>query len=202
MILAHWDTREFADKDSSFNLESNRLSLVGANDGASGTAVLMTLAEMLSENPPLNIGIDLLFLDAEDMGTYGNPDTWAIGAKVFSKYLKKPFPQYAICLDMIGDKNQEFLIEQFSYNYAREIVNKVWGLANELGFAQFKYYLGSPIIDDHYVLFKNTGIPSIDIIDFDYKYWHTTQDTPDKCSPESLEAVGTVISTLIYREDR
>ena len=202
MFLAHWDTREFADKDSSFNLESNRLSLVGANDGASGTAVLMTLAEMLSETPPINIGVDLLFLDAEDMGTYGNPDTWAIGAKVFSKYLKKPLPKYAICLDMIGDKNQEFFIEQFSYRYADEIVGKVWGLAHELGYNQFKSILGNQIIDDHYVLFKNTGIPSIDIIDFNYPYWHTTQDTPDKCSAESLEAVGTVISTLIYREDK
>jgi len=202
MFLAHWDTREFADKDSEFDLDSNRLSLLGANDGASGVAVLMTLAEMLSENPPVNIGVDLLFLDAEDMGTYGDSDTWAIGAKVFSQHLRKPFPKYAICLDMVGDKNQEFLIEQFSYIYAGDVVNKVWSLAHELGFYQFKNQLGSQIIDDHYVLFKNTGIPSIDIIDFDYPYWHTTEDTPDKCSAKSLEAVGTVISTLIYREDR
>tara|TARA_Y100001968_G_scaffold63200_1_gene53949 strand:- start:226 stop:1125 length:900 start_codon:yes stop_codon:yes gene_type:complete len=202
MFLAHWDTREFADKDPDFNLDSNRLSLLGANDGASGIAILMTLAEMLSENPPVNIGVDLLFLDAEDMGTYGDPDTWAIGAKVFSKYLKKPFPKYAICLDMVGDKDQEFLIEQFSYIYASEVVGKVWSLAQELGYSQFKNRIGNKIIDDHYVLFKNTGIPSIDIIDFDYPYWHTVEDTPDKCSVESLEAVGTVVATLIYREDR
>ena len=206
MILAHWDTREFADKDSNFN-KIKLPSPIGANDGASGIAILMTLAEMLSKNPPANIGIDLLFLDAEDMGVYNKPNTWALGAKSFSKHIKNPLPKYAICLDMVGDKNQEFLIERFSYNIAPDIVNKVWGLANQLGYSQFKYIMGQGIIDDHYVLYKETGIPSIDIIDFQYpdnkkNYWHTIEDTPDKCSIESLEAVGTVIATLIYKEDQ
>ena len=205
LFLAHWDTREFADKDNDINSRFD--PVIGANDGASGTAILMTLAEMLSQNPPVNIGVDLLFLDGEDMGIYGDSETWALGAKSFSEKLKKPFPKYAVCLDMVGDKQQEFLIEGFSYRYAPDIVRKVWSLANNLGYTQFKYSLGQQIIDDHYVLFKNTGIPSIDIIDFQYpnsleNYWHTTQDTPDKCSKESLEAVGTVISTLIYNEDK
>lgn len=204
LFLAHWDTREFSDKDDAdFRLEP----VIGANDGASGTAILMTLAEMISKNPPINIGVDLLFLDGEDMGVYGDPDSWALGAKTFSKDIKKPLPKYAICLDMVGDREQEFFIEVFSYRYAPEIVKKVWSLANDLGYTQFKYSLGQQIVDDHYVLFKNTGIPSINIIDFQYpnaleNYWHTTKDTPDKCSAESLEAVGTVISTLIYNEDK
>ena len=206
MLLAHWDTREFADKDSNFN-KIELPSPIGANDGASGVAILMTLAEMLSKNPPSNIGVDLLFLDAEDMGLYNSPNTWALGAKSFSKNIKNPLPQYAICLDMVGDKNQEFLIEKFSYSIAPDIVRKVWGLAHQLGYTQFKYIMGQAIIDDHYVLYKETGIPSIDIIDFQYpdntkNYWHTVEDTPDKCSAESLEAVGTVIATLIYSEDR
>ena len=71
------------------------------------------LAEMLSKNPPANIGVDLLFLDAEDMGVYNKPDTWALGAKSFSKHIKNPLPKYAICLDMVGDRNQEFFIERF-----------------------------------------------------------------------------------------
>ena len=108
---------------------------------------------------------------------------------------------------MVGDKDQEFLIEKFSYNIAPNIVRKVWGLANELGYKQFKYIIGQAIIDDHYVLYQETGIPSIDIIDFQYpnstkNYWHTIEDTPDKCSAKSLEAVGTVIATLIYKEDQ
>ncbi len=205
MIMAHWDTREVADKDSNFN-RINLPAPLGANDGASGISVLMTLAEMLSKNKLTTLGVDLLFLDAEDAGLYGSSDTWALGAKSFSKHIKNPIPKYAICLDMIADKDQEFLIERFSYQYAPDLVNKVWKLANELGFSQFKYKLGQAIIDDHYVIYKNTGIPSIDIIDFQYpnselNYWHTIQDTPDKCSAESLEVVGTVIATLIYRED-
>ena len=206
MFLAHWDTREFADKDSNFN-KIELPSPIGANDGASGIAILMTLAEMLSKNPPSNIGVDLLFLDAEDMGLYGDSNTWALGAKSFSKHIKNPLPKYAICLDMVGDKNQEFLIEKFSYNIAPDVVRKVWGLANQLGYNQFKYIMEKAIIDDHYVLYKETGIPSIDIIDFQYpdntkNYWHTIEDTPDKCSAKSLEAVGTVIATLIYSEDQ
>ena len=205
LFLAHWDTREFADKDSDVN--SRVMPVIGANDGASGTAILMTLAEMLSKNPPINIGVDLLFLDGEDMGVYGNSDTWALGAKVFSEDIKKPLPRYAVCLDMVGDREQEFLIEGFSWRDAPDVVRKVWLLANDLGYTQFKYSLGQQIVDDHYILSQNTGIPSINIIDFNYpniseNYWHTTKDTPDKCSAESLEAVGTVISTLIYNEDK
>ena len=86
MFLAHWDTREFADKDE--NIDFRKRPVLGANDGASGVSVLMTLAEMLSDNPPINIGVDLLFLDAEDMGTYGDPDSWGLGTKSFSKHLK------------------------------------------------------------------------------------------------------------------
>ena len=206
MIMAHWDTREIADKDSNYN----KLDLpapLGANDGASGVSVLMTLAEILSKNPLRKIGVDLLFLDAEDMGVYKKSNTWGLGAEIFSKkYLKKPFPKYAICIDMIGDKEQEFLIESFSYIYAPDIVNKVWSLAHELGYKQFRYIMGQKIIDDHYVIYKNSGIPAINIIDFQYpnnekNYWHTIEDTPDKCSAESLGAVGSVLATLIYRED-
>jgi len=205
MFLAHWDTREVADKDKNYD-KLNPIPVIGANDGASGVAVLMTLAEILSKNPLTKIGVDLLFLDAEDMGLYNKPDTWALGAKSFSKEIKNPLPKYAVCLDMVGDADQEFLIEQFSYMYAPEIVNKVWSLANELGYHQFKYVIGQRIIDDHYVLYSHTGIPSIDIIDFQYpnnnkNFWHTIEDTPDKCSAESLGAVGTVVATLIYRED-
>ena len=174
MILAHWDTRQIADKDLNYdNLEFP--PVIGANDGASGTAILMSLAEILSKNPLTKIGVDLLFLDAEDMGVYNKSDTWALGAKSFSKQIKNPLPKYAICVDMVGDKEQEFLIEEFSYMYAPEIVNKVWSLANELGYNQFKYIIGQRIVDDHYVLYNNTGIPSINIIDFQYPNTYSNQ---------------------------
>ena len=204
MIMAHWDTRKYADMEDD---EKKVLDpVLGANDGASGIAVLMSLSDILKDNKLYNIGVDLLFIDGEDMGISGNPDSWAVGTQLIAKNMLKPYPEYAICLDMIGDKEQKFYIEGFSYMYAPEIVEKVWTLANDLGYTQFVNQVGKPIIDDHYALMKYTGIPAIDIIDFEYpntveNYWHTTEDTPDKCSAASLESVGTVIATLIYKEE-
>ena len=204
MIMAHWDTRRYAD------MESDTLKamepILGANDGASGVAVLMVLTEILRDNPLANIGVDLLFIDGENMGVSGVSDSWGTGTDIISSKLIEPYPEYAICLDMVGDKDQQFYIEGFSFMYGKEVVRKVWELANDLGFYQFINEVGKPIIDDHYVLMKNTGIVAIDVIDFEYpnskeNYWHTLEDTPDKCSAKSLEAVGTVIASLIYLED-
>ena len=204
MLLAHWDTREFADKDQ--NPENQSLPILGANDGASGVAVLLTLAEILHTLPLLNIGVDLLFVDGEDMGKSGDPEKFGLGTQAFAKHVPKPIPQFAICLDMIADKEQNFPIEQFSLQQAPEIVQEIWELANEMGYSQFENRIGRAVMDDHYYLYKYAKIPAIDIIDFDYpnkdmNYWHTLQDTPENCSAESLEAVGSVITHFIYRQD-
>ena len=204
MVMAHWDTRRYADMET--DKERSTEPVLGANDGASGVAVLMSLSDILKENKLHNIGVDLLFIDGEDMGVSGNPDSWAVGTQYIAKNMLNPYPEFAICLDMIGDKNQKFYIEGFSYMYAPELVDRVWTLANNLGYSQFVNQVGKPIIDDHYALMKSTGIPAINIIDFEYpsateNYWHTTHDTPDKCSASSLESVGTVITTLIYTEE-
>ena len=106
MIMAHWDTREFADQD--LNPENRSFPILGANDGASGVAVLLTLAEILHTLPPLNIGIDLLFVDGEDMGRSGDPDKFGLGTQAFAKHVPEPRPQFAICLDMVADKEQHF----------------------------------------------------------------------------------------------
>ena len=203
MLLAHWDTREIADNDSVDSLRHTPIS--GANDGASGVAVLLTLAEIISA-APVNYGVDLLFVDGEDMGVPGKPDSYGLGTREVSALLPKPYPAFAICLDMVGDKDQVFFMEYYSVLNAPEVVSTVWILARELGYSQFVPKIGTAIEDDHHVLWKHTGIPAIDIIDFQYpnadtNYWHTTQDTPDKCSPESLGAVGTVITELLYREN-
>lgn len=204
LLMAHFDTREFADKDLN---ESNRIKpILGANDGASGVAILMEVAKFLNQNPLLNLGVDILLTDGEDMGKNGDPDSWGLGAKVFSARIPEPLPFGAICVDMVGDAELELPIERHSYMQAPQLVLDVWGLAQELGYLQFKMDLGKAIIDDHSVLYKYTGIPSIDIIDFDYpnstvNYWHTLDDTPDKCSAESLEVVGTVLINYLYRLD-
>ena len=185
MLMAHWDTREIADKDP--NLENHNVPILGANDGASGTSILMVLSEVLSKNKLSNIGVDLLFIDGEDMGRNGDLQNFCIGTTKFCEKLPNPNPEYAICLDMVADKNPHFPIEQYSYIQAPFLVNEIWNLANELGYYEFETKITQPIYDDHRALTLNSGIPAIDIIDFDYPYWHTIEDTPDKCSPKTLK---------------
>ncbi len=204
LLLAHWDTREIADKDSI--IENRNKPIIGANDGASGIAVLMTIAEILNENPLENIGIDLLFVDGEDMGKAGDETGFGIGTKLFSKNIPQPYPKYAVCLDMVGDSDLQIPIEWNSYKQAPDVVEKIWSIATYYGYSEFIYLFGPAVTDDHKVLFDNTGIPAVDIIDFQYpnsekNYWHTLQDIPENCSPKSLEIVGSVITTLIFQED-
>ena len=204
MLMAHWDTREFADQD--LEPDNHSLPILGANDGASGVAVLLILAEILHTLPPLNIGIDLLFVDGEDMGKPGDPDKFGLGTQAFAKHVPEPRPQFAICLDMVADKEQHFPIEKFSLQQAPEVVQSIWSLANDLGYTQFENRIGNAVMDDHYYLYKYAKIPAIDIIDFEYpnkdmNYWHTLQDIPENCSTESLRAVGTVMTHFIYKID-
>ena len=204
LLMAHFDTREYADKD--LNKNNHDKPIIGANDGASGVAILMELAHFLSQNQLLNIGVDILLTDGEDMGKSGDIHSWALGAKSFAKNLPDPAPFAAICIDMVGDAELTLPIEVNSYLQAPELVLDIWKLAQELGYHEFKMEMGIPIVDDHYVFYNMTKIPSIDIIDFDYpnknlNYWHTLEDTPDKCSPRSLEIVGTVLVNYLHRLD-
>ena len=163
MFMAHWDTREIADKDP---IKENRnLPILGANDGASGIAILMVLADMRTKNSLYNIGVDLLFLDGEDMGQSGDINGFGLGTLEFTKNMPLPLPRYAICLDMVADKEPSFPMEIFSLKQAPELVYKVWDIANDLGYHQFKREIGQAVYDDHRVLYLNSGIPSIDIID-------------------------------------
>ena len=204
MFMAHWDTREIADKDP---IKENRnLPILGANDGASGIAILMVLADMLTKNSLYNIGVDLLFLDGEDMGQSGDINGFGLGTLEFTKNMPLPLPRYAICLDMVADKEPSFPMEIFSLKQAPELVYKVWDIANDLGYYEFKREIGQAVYDDHRVLYLNSGIPSIDIIDFEYpnadtNYWHTLSDVPENCSKNTLEMVGNVVTTLIFMED-
>ena len=199
LFMAHFDTRDRADKDS--NPKNHNKPIMGANDGASGVALLMELSKMINKNPLKNIGIDILLVDAEDMGTSGNPDEWGLGTQSFVKQYKGLLPKSAICVDMIADKNPIFKIEGFSYNYAKDLVYEIWSIANELGHKEFVWQLTSPIYDDHYYYYKGTNVPSIDIIDFDYPQWHTIDDTVENCSPKGLKIVGNVILEYIKRKD-
>ena len=199
LLMAHWDTREIADLDK--NKMNQNKPIIGANDGASCISILMHLSEIFSDYPFNNIGVDLLFVDGEDMGRHGDIENFSIGTKLFAKEMKKPYPKLAICLDMVADKDPEFKIEYFSFIQAEKEVLEIWALANSLGFTEFVYEMSQPIYDDHRALFVETGIPSLDIIDFDYPYWHTLEDTVDKCSPYTLGIVGNLVCEYLYREE-
>ncbi len=202
LLIAHWDTRPRAEEDS--NPEMRQLPIIGANDGASGVAVLLELARMFKENPP-PIGVDILLTDGEDYGDSqrdGNNELYFLGAKHFARTKKQTYaPQYGILLDMIGDRDLQIPLEQHSMQFAPQLMETVWSTAEELRVTQFIRVPGEAVSDDHLPL-NEAGIPTINIIDFQYPYWHTHQDTPDKCSPESLEAVGKVLSAVIYTKLR
>ncbi|NVM00808.1 MAG: M28 family peptidase, partial [Candidatus Helarchaeota archaeon] len=194
ILCAHWDTRPRADRDKI--PENRNKPILGANDGASGTAVLLELSRIMSKFPP-PITIDAVFFDGEDYGEEGNLDEYFLGSRYFSK--NPPYQGYecAILLDMIGDRDLRIQKEEFSNYHFPDLVNDIWNRARKLGIKQFDQSIYGEILDDHRIL-AEIGIPSIDIIDFDYQYWHTIQDTPDKCSSESLKAVGEVIIDYIY----
>ena len=200
LFIAHFDTRDRADKD--YNQNKVNLPIIGANDGASGVALLMELSNYIKMNPLNNIGIDILLVDAEDMGRPGHINEWGLGTQSFEKQYTGILPKYAICVDMIADKNPIFKIEQFSYRYAKELVTEIWSLANDLGYKEFVWQLSQPIYDDHVYYYQGTSVPSIDIIDFDFPHWHTTEDIIENCSPKGLFIVGNVLLNFIYNKDK
>ncbi|MFC1554353.1 M28 family peptidase [candidate division KSB1 bacterium] len=197
LLAAHWDSRPRADRDE--DEKNKEKPIPGANDGASGVAVLLEVAKTLKQNPP-PVNVDIVFFDGEDYGKSGDLDNYLLGSKHFAKNLPRTPYQYGLLLDMVGDKNLKLPKEGYSLRMLPDIVNKVWDRAKKLNLTAFQNRRGSEIIDDHKPLIE-AGIPIINIIDCDLvgeRYWHTLQDTPDKCSPESLLEVGTLVLSVIY----
>jgi len=200
LIGAHWDTRPWADEDP--DTEKRNDPIIGANDGASGVAVILELARILNASPP-PIGITLVLFDGEDMGRSGTPKSYAQGSLAFAKDLPIEKPDEAIILDMIGDAELHIPIERYSYQQNRQLVKKLWGLAKVLSLDAFESRIEYSIYDDHVPLWAEAKIPAVDIIDFNYpnsytNYWHTTKDLPENCSAESLGQVGTLLVHYIY----
>jgi len=200
LLGAHWDTRPWADKDT--NPANRNTPIMGANDGASGVAILLELAKMFKINPPLS-NITIVLFDGEDMGVEGIPNSYARGSKYFAENLPIQKPDYGIIVDMIGDAVLEIPIERNSYRVAPDLVSELWDIAKTHNFSSFQNKLGYDIFDDHIPLWEIAEIPTIDLIDFNYpnkriNYWHTLQDTPQNCSAESLDQVGTVLTDYIY----
>jgi glutaminyl-peptide cyclotransferase len=196
IIGAHYDSRIVADQDT--DPENQSLPVPGANDGASGVAVLLELARTLptqlqSQDQP-SPQIWLVFFDAEDNGNlYGWE--WILGSRAFVEGLDGK-PDAAVVVDMIGDKDLNIYQEHYS---DPELTQQIWAQAKALGYEdkiipQEKYW----VLDDH-IPFRDAGIPAVDMIDFDYPYWHTRQDTADKVSADSLKVVGDTLTAWLKR---
>ncbi len=197
LLLAHWDTRPRADEEK--DPAKQNQPILGANDGASGVAVLLEIARLLKQ-VPLPIGVDILFVDGEDYGKSHDLDSYFLGSRYFMKVKSENYrPRFAILLDMVGYKDLQIPMEQNSITFAPETVELIWSTAENLGVTQFVNVPGEEISDDHIPL-NSGGLPTVDIIDFQYPFWHTMQDTPDKCSAESLEAIGKVLMHVIYAQ--
>jgi hypothetical protein len=195
LLCAHWDSRPWADQDP--DTSKRREPVPGANDGASGVAVLLQVAKVLKQTPP-PVGVDIIFFDGEDAGLSGYSETYLAGSRYFARTKDVRFnPMMGILLDMVGDADLQIYKEENSVNYASSVVDRVWSLAGRIGVAEFMPTVKHAVTDDHLPLL-NTGIPVIDVIDFDYDHWHTASDTPDKCSAQSLEKVGRVVLAAVY----
>lgn len=212
LLLAHYDTRPWADNDQT---EENRFQpVLGANDGASGVAVLLEIARQLGETEA-PVGVDLLFVDAEDYGQQSgfstHDSTWCLGTQYWVEnmpYDSDSLPRFAILLDMVGGLGAQFHREYFSDEEAADIVNKVWAIAEKSGYAdRFPNQKGGAVVDDH-LFINRAGIPAIDIIESKNSNtgtfaptWHTVNDNLDHIDRSSLKAAGQTVLNVLHNEE-
>ena len=211
LLMAHWDSRPIADEDP--DPAKRNEPIPAANDGASGVGVLLEIARQASLQSP-RAGIDIFLTDAEDLGAPSswegphNEEAWGLGTQQWCQnpHVSGYTATYGILLDMVGSPNASFYREYYSDYYANDVVSLVWKTAAKLGYKHlFVDKTGAGITDDHVFVNRSLGIPTIDIIDTRvggngsfFPYWHTTDDTLDKISKETLQKVGDVIMHLIY----
>ena len=196
LYLAHWDSRPKAEKS---RMAGDRvLPTPGANDGASGVALLMAVADELKKQPA-TVGVDLLFVDGEDWGDFGGPfQDVLIGSQYFAANMPSDYrPLFGVLFDMIGDRDLKIPIEDISVQKAPEVVKLVWDAAASIGHANVFTQDNQGAITDDHVPFLNKGLRVIDVIDINYEWHHTVEDLADKVSVKSLQVVGEVAMQLI-----
>jgi Zn-dependent M28 family amino/carboxypeptidase len=181
VLGAHYDTRMWADQDP--NITKRMDPVPGANDGASGVAILLELGRILPKD--LHKTVWLVFFDAEDNGDIPGYN-WILGSQAFVAGLSAK-PDAAVVIDMVGDKNLNIFMER---NSNPDLTKQIWSQAATLGYESFLIPQYKWSMEDDHTPFLQAGIPAVDIIDFDYTFWHTTMDTPDQVSAKSLQVVG------------
>lgn len=196
LLCAHWDSRARADEDPDPALA--RLPVPGANDGASGVAVLLEVAELMSRRPP-RVAVDLVFFDGEDQGRPGAPGEFCLGARHYAAGLAGAGrPRAAFLFDLVGDRDLRIHPEVQSARRAANLVALVLEGARATGARSFRAEPLHTVTDDHVPLLE-AGVPAVDIIDFDYPAWHTHRDLPDQTSAASLAEVARVAAWIVYR---
>ena len=216
LLCAHWDSRPWADNDP--NLVNHNKPVLAANDGASGVAVMIELARLLSSDKEFKTGIDFVCFDVEDYGTpqwaydskQTEESTWCLGSKAWCEQAASQGYQarYGVLFDMVGGRGSTFSKELVSQYYANSVVEKLWNIAQQLGYGQFfPLREGSTLVDDHVNVNQITHIPCIDIVPFHEDgpspfgpTWHTVNDTPENIDPYVLEAVGQSVLQMIYND--
>jgi len=210
LLCAHWDSRFIADND----IKDVEKPILGANDGGSGVGVLLEIARQISLNP-VGVGIDIILFDVEDQGQPSNvlnplPHTWCLGSQYWSKnpHEEDYFADYGILLDMVGGKDAKFTQEGISVQFGARIVDKIWKIASELGYAEFFISEKTPpIIDDHLYINNLIHIPTINIVEYDKnthnrfnEHHHKHSDNMEIIDPKTLKAVGQTVLNVIYQD--
>lgn len=199
LLCCHYDTRPFPDQETSPALRA--MPFIGANDGASGVALLMELGHYLSEfkksNPGSTLGIDFVFFDGEEL-VYRQGDKYFWGSEYFAQQYRDRTPQAfryrnGVLLDMVAAKGARFFMEVNSLKDAPEVTRSLWRVASKLGVREFIAQKKHEVLDDHIPLNRIAKIPTCDVIDFDYPHWHRRNDLPAACSAETLGKVGRVM---------
>jgi len=211
LFLTHWDSRPWADND----VKDKDKPIDAADDGGSGTGILMEIAQVIKNDPHLsnNIGIDLLLTDVEDYGRSAwGEQSYCLGTQYWAKHPHKTGykAMYGVLLDMTGAYNAKFPLESLSAQYASDVQQKVWSAAADAGYGSYFVYIqGAPITDDHIPINKIAGIKTIDIINLVPEqenpfaaHWHTHQDNMSIIDKNTLHAVGQSLLQLIYEEDQ
>jgi glutaminyl-peptide cyclotransferase len=198
LYVTHWDSRPVAEKSSSDSLR--KLPTPGANDGASGVGLFLALGDVLKATPP-GMGVDLLFVDGEDYGTFTPDVDVLLGSTYFANNLPSANyrPLFGIVFDMIGEADLRIPQEAHSINRAPEVVERVWRTAADMGYGNVFVPASTYEITDDHLPLLDKGLRVIDVIDLDYAYHHTVNDTVDKLSARSLKIVGDVAWKLIQR---